>query len=136
MTVRPGFFSHRQNWILKMKTTVEERRKTMTEVKSGIAQIRRKARALGILRAEIDGESQRTAQVLEQAARAASYWISADGRVGEADLATLLGITAASLANKRREGTAPRAFNLSGGGHRVTYRLEDVALWIESHRDT
>lgn len=108
----------------------------MREVRAGIAGLRRTSRALGGLRAELDGGATRTAETLHAAARAASYWVSGDGRIGEADLASLLGLTPASLANKRREGSAPPAFNLGGGGHRVTYRIDDVARWIEAHRDS
>jgi hypothetical protein len=83
-------------------------------------------------------ESRRTdataAQLLE-AARTAKYWISADNRIGEADAAKLLGMTPTSLANKRREGKGPSAYALGGGGHKVTYRLIDLAKWIESHRE-
>lgn len=75
-----------------------------------------------------------TAKALNDAARRRGFWLSADERLGEADVADLLGLTAGSLANKRREGTAPRAYELGGGRHRVTYRLIDVARWIEAHR--
>jgi len=108
----------------------------MHDTKAGIGKLRRNTRALGSLRAALDGEAKRTSDTLEAAARAAPYWISGDRRIGEADLAALLGLTPASLANKRREGSAPPAFNLGGGGHRVTYRIDDVALWIESQRDS
>ncbi len=108
----------------------------MTGIRPGIVDMRRKSRALGSLRAELASDTARTSAELEAAARAASFWISGDRRIGESDLAALLGITPGALANKRRDGSAPVAFNLAGGGHRVTYRLDDVARWIESHRDT
>ena len=75
-----------------------------------------------------------TERRLTAAARESGCWISADGRIGEADVAALLGITQGALANKRREGSAPLAYELGGGRHRVTYRLGDVARWIEAHR--
>lgn len=104
------------------------------ELKSGTARLRRTAQVIGSASAAIDGSANQTAEALERSARAAGHWISGDLRIGEADLAALLGLTAASLANKRREGSGPPAFELSGGGHRVTYRLWDAALWIESHK--
>lgn len=96
--------------------------------------MRNEARQLSALRATIDGTADATADLLRREAIAAGYWLSADGRIGESDLAALLGITSGALANRRREGTAPPAFNLGGGGHRITYRLIDAARWLESHR--
>lgn len=103
--------------------------------KSAIVQVRRARTELR----EIDKAGGQaiadTAERLEAAAQRAGYWISADGRMGESDVAALIGLTPGTLANKRREGTAPRAYELGGRGHRVTYRIADVARWIEAHRD-
>lgn len=85
--------------------------------------------------ADLEGRTEVTAARLHQAAKEAGYWVSGDGRIGESDLAKLLGITPASLANKRRDGSGPKAFTLAGGGHRITYRLDEVAAWIEAHRE-
>ena len=92
-------------------------------------------RLLGTLQAKMAGRVDSTLAMLQNAAREAGYWITADLRIGEADLAALLGMTHGGLANKRREGTAPPSYTLGGGGHRVTYRLPEVAEWIESHRE-
>ena len=73
-------------------------------------------------------------RALETTCRKSGAWISADGRVGEEVAAGLLGIAPGTLANKRGEGTAPQHYRLPGGGHRVTYGLFDVAVWIESFR--
>lgn len=86
------------------------------------------------LRVTVDGSADATAKLLRDAAIKAGYWISADGRIGESDLAALIGMTPGALANRRREGTAPAAYSLGGGGHRVTYRIADAAKWLESHR--
>lgn len=91
-------------------------------------------RQLKAVRANMDGSADATTELLRREALAAGYWISADGRIGEADLAALLGMTSGALANKRREGTAPPSYALGGGGHRITYRIADAALWVESHR--
>lgn len=90
-------------------------------------------RLFASLRATMLGRVDSTAATLREAAKEKGFWISADDRIGESDLATLLGMTPASLANKRREGSAPSSFALGGGGHRVTYRLTDAAAWLESH---
>ncbi|BDU22038.1 hypothetical protein [Dyella sp. GSA-30] len=87
------------------------------------------------LQAQVDGRADATESMLLTAVRNAGYWISADRRIGEADLAVLLGITPGGLANKRRDGSAPPFYVLGGAGHRVTYRLAEVAAWIEAHRE-
>lgn len=93
-------------------------------------------RAIQGLRSAIDGRVAGTEERLTASARAAGYWISGDGRIGEADLASLLGITPRTLANKRGAGDAPSSFRVAGGGHRVTYRIRDVATWIEEQRQS
>jgi hypothetical protein len=75
-----------------------------------------------------------TAAALLNSAQSAEMFITGDGRIGEGDLALLLGWNAGSLRNARIEGRGPPAFNLGGSGHRVTYRLTDVAAWIEAQR--
>lgn len=77
---------------------------------------------------------QATARMLEAACREAGHGITGDGRVGESVAAELLGFEATTLANRRGEGKAPRHFRIGGFGHRVTYRLVDIAEWIESSR--
>lgn len=94
----------------------------------------RQDKSLASLCATMDGRADATADLLLLQARKEGYWISGDGRIGESDLAELLGMTPGALANKRREGNAPPAYTLGGGGHRVTYRLTDAARWLESHR--
>lgn len=74
------------------------------------------------------------ARALEQSCRESGAWISGDGRIGEADAAALLGFSPGSMANMRAEGKAPSHFKLGGGGHRVSYRLRDLAEWIEARR--
>lgn len=70
---------------------------------------------------------------LAEATRVSNFWISGDGRIGEQDAAKLLGWSPDSLRNARTEKAGPRSYRLGGGGHRVTYRLMDLAKWIESH---
>ena len=61
--------------------------------------------------------------------------ISADLRVSEKDAAHLLGYAAGSLKNLRQEGQAPRSYQRGVGGGRISYRLHDIAVWIEGRRD-
>ena len=104
-------------------------------MEKAIVQVRRARTELREIATTGDKSIDDTAERLQAAAQDAGYWISADGRMGEADVAEMIGLTPGSLANKRREGTAPRASELGGRGHRVTYRIIDVARWIEAHRD-
>jgi hypothetical protein len=76
-----------------------------------------------------------TQATLEAAARDAGFWMSADGRVGEADAATLLGYAPGTLSRKRAEGDGPRCYRMGGGGYRVTYRLHELARYIETAFD-
>ncbi|MFT3664633.1 helix-turn-helix transcriptional regulator [Piscinibacter sp.] len=62
-------------------------------------------------------------------------FITADGRVGESVAAELLGIAEGTLANKRRAGKAPPHFQVGGRGHPITYRLHDLAEWLEAFRN-
>lgn len=103
--------------------------------RQAIAQVKRTRTQLREIATTGDKAIDDTAERLEAAAQAAGYWISADGRIGEADVAAMIGLTVGTLANKRREGTAPMAYELGGRGHRVSYRIIDVARWIEAHRD-
>lgn len=82
----------------------------------------------------IEERIEATRACLEAACLSAGHWISGDGRVGEETVADLLGMTCGTLGNKRTDGTGPRWFRLGGNGHRVTYRLADVAVWIEAQR--
>lgn len=93
-----------------------------------------RAQGLDALIATMDGRADSTATLLRQQAEHHGMWISADGRIGEADLAALIGIAPGTLANKRREGTAPESYALGGGKHKITYRLIDAARWLEAHR--
>ena len=60
--------------------------------------------------------------------------VTGDQRVSEADAAVLLGITPEGLKNRRHEGDAPVAYRLGVGGSRMSYRLSDLAAWLEARR--
>lgn len=59
-------------------------------------------------------------------------WLSGDRRVGEVDAAGLLGWEVGSLRNARTEGAGPTYYRAGGGGSKITYRLHDLAVWLES----
>lgn len=74
-------------------------------------------------------------RLLRDSAIAGGMTITGDGRVSEADAAALLGFTAGGFRNMRQEGKGPRSFGLGVGGSRVSYRLADLASWIEAARE-
>ena len=78
---------------------------------------------------------ERCARLLMAAARETGMTVSGDGRVSEADAARLLALSAGHLKNLRAAGEGPTAYNRGLAGSRVSYRLEDLAAWVESGRD-
>jgi hypothetical protein len=62
--------------------------------------------------------------------------ITGDGRVSEEIAAALLGVSVATLADWRRSNEAPPHYRLPINGCRVSYRIHDLAMFIEVQRDT
>lgn len=78
---------------------------------------------------------QRTADLLRAAVTARAIFITADERIGEADAADLTGYAVATLKNLRALGVGPIYFSRAAGpGGKVSYRLDDLARWIERAR--
>lgn len=75
-----------------------------------------------------------TTAMLVGAAREAGIFVSADGRVSEACCARLLGISAGYFKQLRQANLGPPAYRTAVAGSRYSYRLSDVALWIELTR--
>lgn len=78
----------------------------------------------------------RCTRLLLEAARDAGLTVSGDGRVSEADAARLLCLSAGHLKNMRAAGDGPVAYGRGMDGCRVSYRLEDLAAWVEAARDS
>lgn len=77
-----------------------------------------------------------TERLLLQSCEEQGHTLTGDMRVSEAAAAELLGITASYLKQKRGEGAAPPAYARGVGDRtRVSYRLSDLAAWIESARE-
>lgn len=76
-----------------------------------------------------------THERLLAACREHGFVVTGDGRVSEIDAAVLLGITAGSLKNMRHLGTAPPHYRRPAGNSRVSYRLSDLAEWIDEARE-
>jgi hypothetical protein len=79
----------------------------------------------------VTDRAERCERLLREACRERGCWVSGDGRIGEGDAAVLLGWSAPSLRNARIEGRAPPWFRLGGSGHRISYRITDLARFIE-----
>lgn len=78
---------------------------------------------------------ERTARQLHQAATEFGMFISADGRVSEVAAAELVGYAAGTLRNMRTAGGGPAFFNRALGGCSKSYRLNDLAHWLEQARE-
>lgn len=76
-----------------------------------------------------------TAVRLHDAAIQAGMTISGDLRVSEKEAAKLLGYAAGYLKKMRQEGRAPKHYTRGVGGGRISYRLDDIAEWIEARRE-
>lgn len=76
-----------------------------------------------------------TARLLLDACRSNNSFITGDHRVSEHLAAELIGLTPASLKNLRQEGKAPASYRVSAGGSRISYRLTDIARWLEERRE-
>lgn len=86
-------------------------------------------------RTTLEDRAEATAGNLRSAALDAGMVVSGDARVSESDAAVLLGYAARYLAQLRLEGKGPTAYGRGLNGCRVSYRLTDLAEWIESARE-
>jgi len=76
-----------------------------------------------------------TAECFRQAATERGMFVSADGRVSEGDAADLLGYAEGTMRNMRSAGGGPSFFNRPLGGFAKSYRVADLARWIERSRE-
>jgi Helix-turn-helix domain len=76
-----------------------------------------------------------TAQMLAAAAQDQAMFVSGDQRVSESDAAALLGYSGSTLRQLRGEGKGPTAYSIGMNGSRWSYRLYDLAAWVEGRRD-
>jgi len=84
---------------------------------------------------EFEGRVADTEVALHAAAVEAGMVVTGDRRVTEGDAAALLGYAADTLARKRITGKGPSAYGRGFAGCRVSYRLSDLAAWIEAGRE-
>ncbi len=67
-------------------------------------------------------------------AREAGLQMTGDRRVGEGDAAKLLALHPKTLEAMRGDGTGPDALRVPVNGSRWSYRVDDLAAWIEVRR--
>jgi hypothetical protein len=79
---------------------------------------------------------ERVAARLAASARERGAFVTGDGRVSEDAAAELLGLQPRTMARKRQNGSGPQWFRIGGPGYRVSYRLSDLAVWLEQHGGT
>ena len=75
-----------------------------------------------------------TVDLLCRSLRDAGVVPTGDDRVDAATAARLMGVTTATLDRWRRDGLGPAHYARGAGSARVTYRLHDLARWIEIAR--
>ena len=79
---------------------------------------------------------EQTTALLRQAALAGGMAITADGRISESAAAELIGYQPATLRTMRNTfGTGPTWYRAPAGGAQVSYRLADLAAWLEAKRE-
>lgn len=76
----------------------------------------------------------RTTRQLLDAAEALNIEISPAGQVREIDAGVLLGLAPGVLKQRRIVGTGPCFYRRPWRGARLTYRLTDLAGWLEQGR--
>lgn len=77
-----------------------------------------------------------TAVLLLSAARSRAIVLSGDLRVNEKDAASLLGYSGEYLKKMRQEGKSPPFFLRGVGGGRISYRITDMAQWIDERQES
>src|SRR5690606_22934980 len=77
----------------------------------------------------------RTEQMLTEAAKRMGADISEDGRVNEHVAAALIGYERGSLKNLRKAGGGPASYRRPFSGTGYSYRISDLAEWIEAARE-
>ena len=72
---------------------------------------------------------------LRRATRDSQFRVTADDRISEHNAARLLQVHSDTLARWRAEGSGPTPYGIGVGRAKVSYRLLDLALYIERHRE-
>lgn len=62
--------------------------------------------------------------------------VTGDRRVNEKAAAYLLGYSAGHFKALRQQGNGPRHYTVGVAGSRVSYKLDDLASWVEMARES
>jgi hypothetical protein len=65
----------------------------------------------------------------------ADMLVTGDGRVTCPTAAALLELTPGHMKNLRSQGAGPVYHRAGFNGHRVSYHVRDLAIWVESRRE-
>ncbi len=84
---------------------------------------------------DLEQRIERTTACFLRAVADRGMFITADGRVSESDAGELTGYAAGTLRNMRSAGAGPAFFNRPLCGFAKSYRLEDLAAWVEKSRE-
>lgn len=77
-----------------------------------------------------------TEALLRAAAQKSGFVVTADGRIGEQDAAVLIGYAGSTLKTMRCTfNSGPSWYRAPVATARVSYRLSDLARWIERRRE-
>lgn len=76
-----------------------------------------------------------TAETLLAAAQRMGADISEDGRVNERIAAALMGYEQGSFKNLRLAGGGPAHYKRPFAGTNCSYRISDLAVWLETARE-
>jgi hypothetical protein len=76
-----------------------------------------------------------TIVLLAAAAIDAGYAVSGDMRVSEENAANLIGLSPGYLKMLRKEGNGPISYQVGVNGSRISYRIHDLAAWIDHARE-
>lgn len=76
-----------------------------------------------------------TANQFRSACDERGYQVTGDDRIGEVEAAQLLGYQLSSFRNLRRAAFGPAHYNRRAGNSRISYRLVDLAEWVEFTRE-
>lgn len=84
---------------------------------------------------DLQARTDRLVERFRKAIAERDVFVTVDERVSEGDAAELLGYAVGSLRNMRTAGGGPSFFNRPLGGFSKSYRLEDLADWVERSRE-
>ena len=78
----------------------------------------------------------KTTAMLHASAVHRGLTVTGDRRVNEKDAAYLLGYSAGHFKSLRQHGNGPQHYAIGVAGGRISYKLDDLASWIEMARES